>query len=107
MKALLIPFSAALLLSLNGVRADDKPISITEFAIADWSAKSSKDIAQSPEDVLRFMKQVLPKLERLDFVERYAWFHAPSDHPKLGSSALFDELGELTELGEFYASFGE
>jgi hypothetical protein len=85
----------------------DKPIWITEFAIADWSAKSSEDIKHSPEDVLRFMKELLPKLERLDCVERYAWFHAPPDHPQLGSSALFDKQGELTELGEFYASFGE
>ena len=53
------------------------------------------------------MKQVMPKLERLDCVEHYAWFHAPPDHPQLGSSALFDKQGELTEWGEFYASFGE
>lgn len=85
----------------------DKPIWITEFAIADWSAKSSKDIEHSPEDVLNFMKKVLPKLEQLDFVERYAWFHAAPNHPKLGSSALFDDNGELTELGEFYSSFSE
>lgn len=84
-----------------------KPIWITEFAIADWSAKNSKDIAHRPEEVLKFMKTVLPKLESLDFVERYAWFHAPPDHAKLGASALFDKSGKLTELGEFYASFGE
>ncbi len=85
----------------------DKPIWITEFAIADWSAKSSKDIEHRPQDVLTFMKLVLPKLEKLDFVERYAWFHAPPNHPKLGASALFDAKGELTELGKFYSSFGE
>jgi hypothetical protein len=84
-----------------------KPIWITEFAIADWSAKSRKDNKQSPRDVLRFMKAVLPKLERLRFVERYAWFHANPDHPKLGPSALFDEQGNLTELGEFYSSFSK
>jgi len=84
-----------------------KPIWITEFAIADWAAKNSKDIEHSPGEVLKFMKAVLPKLESLGFVERYAWFHAPPDHPKLGSSALFDKQGELTELGAFYASFGK
>lgn len=82
-----------------------KPIWITEFAIADWSAATRKDNKESPKDVLRFMKAVLPKLEKLDFVERYAWFHAKPDHPKLGPSALFDEQGKLTELGEFYSSF--
>lgn len=84
-----------------------KPIWITEFAIADWSAKSRKDNSHSPRDVLRFMKAVLPRLERLDFVERYAWFHAKPDHPSLGPSALFDEQGNLTELGEFYSSFSK
>ena len=84
-----------------------KPIWVTEFAIADWSAKTIKDNDQSPKEVLRFMKAVLPELERLDFVERYAWFNAKPDHPKLGSSALFDAQGNLTELGEFYSSFSE
>ena len=83
-----------------------KPIWVTEFAIADWSAKSRKDNEHSPEEVLRFMKAVLPELEELDFVERYAWFNANADHPKLGPSALFDAQGKLTALGEYYASFG-
>lgn len=82
-----------------------KPIWITEFAIADWSAKSLKENKNRPEDVLAFMKTVLPKLERLDFVERYAWFHASKDNPRLGPSALFEEDGKLSALGEFYASF--
>lgn len=85
----------------------DKPIWVTEFAIADWSAKTAKDNDQKPEEVLKFMKAVLPKLDDLDFVERYAWFTAPPSHPKLGSSALFDASGKLTELGEFYASHGK
>ena len=84
-----------------------KPIWITEFAVADWSAKSIKDNDHSPQDVLRFMKLVLPKLDRLDFVERYAWFTSTPGHPKLGSSALFDESGNLTELGEFYSNHGK
>jgi hypothetical protein len=80
-----------------------KPIWITEFAIADWSAKSIKDNKHSPEDVLLFMKELLPKLEQLDFVERYAWFSSAPDHPNLGPSALFDKEGNATKLGEFYS----
>jgi hypothetical protein len=82
-----------------------KPIWITEFAIADWKAKTIKDNKQSETDVLRFMRAVLPQLERLDYVERYAWFTAPVDDPALGTSALFHKDGTLTKLGEYYAKF--
>ncbi len=84
-----------------------KPIWVTEFAVADWSAESRKDNKYDERDVLRFMKSALRELERLDFVERYAWFHAAPGNPKLGPSALFDEEGKLTKLGEFYAGFGK
>ncbi|MBT8036184.1 MAG: glycoside hydrolase family protein [Verrucomicrobiae bacterium] len=83
-----------------------KPLWITEFAIADWSAKSLKGNKHSPEDALHFMKAVLPKLEQLEFVERYAWFSGSPDHAKLGPSALFDHDGSPTKLGEFYAAYG-
>lgn len=84
-----------------------KPIWITEFAVADWSAETRKDNRHSERDVLRFMKKILPKLEKLDYVERYAWFTASPDNAKLGSSALFDADGNLTELGELYSSHGQ
>jgi hypothetical protein len=85
----------------------EKPIWITEFAPADWSAKSAKDNRNKPSDVLRFMKAVLPRLEKLKYVERYAWFTAKPDHRALGPAALFDENGALTELGDFYSGFGK
>ncbi len=85
----------------------DKPIWITEFAIADWSAKSRDKNKYEPKEVLGFMKEVLPKLEKLEYVERYSWFTAAVDDAKLGPSALFEKDGSLTELGEFYASFAE
>ncbi|HSP41916.1 MAG TPA: glycosyl hydrolase, partial [Luteolibacter sp.] len=55
-----------------------------------------------PESVLRFMEEVLPMLDRLDFVERYAWFPATQDNSALGTSALFDKEDKLTKLGECY-----
>ncbi len=79
-----------------------KPIWITEFAVADWNAKSPAENKFKAADVLRFMKDVLPKLDRLDFVERYAWFPAGMKNSALGSSALFDDGGKLTRLGECY-----
>ena len=79
-----------------------KPIWITEFAVGDWEAKSAEENRHKPESVLRFMEKVLPMLDRLDFVERYAWFPAKPDNRALGTSALFDEEGKLTRLGECY-----
>jgi len=79
-----------------------RPIWITEFAVGDWEAESADKIRHKPSAVLRFMEQVLPMLDRLDFVERYAWFPAKPDNRALGTSALFDEDGKLTRLGECY-----
>lgn len=79
-----------------------KPIWITEFAVGDWNAKSVEENRHKPESVLRFMEQVLPRLEKLDYVERYAWFPAARSSVSLGTSALFDETGKLTRLGECY-----
>ena len=82
-----------------------RPIWITEFAVGDWTAKSAAENKHSPEKVARFMRKVLPMLERLDFVERYAWYSASPESKALGTSALFDENGELTDLGKLYQSF--
>lgn len=80
----------------------DRPLWITEFAVGDWKAKSAATNRYKPDDVLKFMEKILPKLEKLDFLERYAWFPAKPDNRALGSSALFDEAGALTRLGECY-----
>lgn len=80
----------------------ERPIWITEFAVGDWAAKKVEDNKHKPETVLRFMEQVLPKLDKLDFVERYAWFPAKPNNGPLGTSALYDEVGNLTRLGECY-----
>lgn len=79
-----------------------RPVWITEFAVGDWEAKSVEQNRHKPETVLRFMEQVLPMLDKLDFVERYAWFPAKTTSIPLGTSALFDANGALTPLGELY-----
>jgi hypothetical protein len=79
-----------------------KPIWITEFAVGDWDAATPEENRHRPEAVLRFMEEVLPMLDRLDFVERYAWFPSTQDNSALGTSALFDAEGKLTKLGECY-----
>jgi len=80
----------------------DRPLWITEFAVGDWSAKTPEENRHSPKVVLRFMEEVLPMLDKLDFLERYAWFSAGQDSPPLGTSALYNAEGELTPLGECY-----
>jgi len=81
-----------------------KPIWITEFAAADWNAKNIKDNKHGRWKTQQFMKEVLPKLDKLHFVERYAWYNAPQSHPALGNSALFKSDGSLTDLGKIYAA---
>lgn len=81
-----------------------RPIWITEFAVADWGATSPADNKYSTEQVLTFMETVLPALDTLKYIERYAWFPAEQSNKALTSSALFnDETGQLTDLGEYYA----
>jgi len=48
------------------------------------------------------MERVIPLLERLDFLERYACFPAKPTSLPLGTSALFDADDSLTRLGECY-----
>ncbi|MDX6765324.1 MAG: glycosyl hydrolase [Candidatus Methylacidiphilales bacterium] len=80
----------------------NRPLWITEFAVGDWNAKTVEENKHDPKTVLRFMDKVLPKLDRLDFLERYSWFSASADSPPVGTSALFDLEGKLTELGQCY-----
>lgn len=79
-----------------------RPLWITEFAIGEWSAKSVAESRHPPEAVLPFMENALPMLDRPDFLARYAWFPSKPTSAPLGTSALFNENGTLTRLGECY-----
>jgi len=59
----------------------------------------------SKSDILNFMKEVLPALDNLEYVQRYAWFSASETSGPLGNAALFDGSGKLTTLGKFYSTF--
>jgi len=83
-----------------------KPLWITEFAVADWhSSKYQEKNRFSEDDVVKFLKQTLPRLEKLDYVERYAWLAADSDKESLRPSLLFTDDGKLTKVGLTYAEF--
>ena len=82
-----------------------RPLWITELGVADWDARQVPRGCYTPAEVYKFMAAAIPALEKLDYVERYAWFPAAQTDRLLGASALFDHDGNLTELGRLYASF--
>lgn len=81
----------------------ERPIWITEFAVADWTATSPENNRHSRQDVINFMEQILPALEQIDYVERYAWFDGTQ--APLYTSSLFDEDLNITSVGQNYAEF--
>ncbi len=82
-----------------------RPLWITEFAPADWKAGKGRPNRYTAAQAARFMRTVLPELNKRDYVERYAWFSGSPKDAALGISALFNEDGSLTELGRIYAGF--
>ncbi len=80
----------------------NRPIWITEFAVADWSATTPENNKYTEAQVRQFMGQVLTALDNIDYVFRYAWFDGKN--APLHPSALFDEDANITPLGELYAS---
>jgi len=81
-----------------------RPLLISEFAVADWGAKNVDQNSHSPKEVLKFMKNVLPWIEKQNWIAGYSWFSF-GIHEAVGtSSALFDKSGKLTTLGKFYSS---
>ena len=82
-----------------------KPIIVTEFAPADWHAKTTEENCHNPQEVLEFMKVVLPWLESQSWIIGYAWFPFSVDSPAGCCSALYGKDGKLTECGQFYSQF--
>jgi len=79
-----------------------KPIWVTEFAVADWAGKypGGYDVNL----VSQFMKDACAGLEARDFVERYTWKTRTLSDTNLGTSSLFNDDGSLTALGAIYAA---
>ncbi len=83
-----------------------RPIWITEFAVADWEAKTPAENRHKPEKIADFVARLLPQLEAMDIVERYAWFHGGVSGNALATSKLFNADGSLTIVGKAYRSVG-
>ena len=81
-----------------------RPILLTEFATVDWKARDRQFSRLTEKDVLGFMKQALPWLEEQDWIAGYSWYPFDARHSAGGPAALFDDYGELTTVGRYYAS---
>jgi hypothetical protein len=83
-----------------------RPIWITEFAVADWEAKTAAENRHKPEKIAGFVSELLPRLEAMDIVERYAWFHGGVSGGPLATSKLFNADGSMTVVGKAYRDVG-
>jgi hypothetical protein len=83
-----------------------RPLLITEMAPADWKASSAETNRITRDEVLVFAQDVLPWMEapEQDWIAGYAWFPFRASSSPGTSSALFEEDGSMTALGEYYAS---
>jgi hypothetical protein len=78
------------------------PLWITELGVGDWKAKTRAENQYCPEQIVKFIEQLVPRLDDCDFVESYAWFTADQDDPALGPCAIFNADGSLTTVGKAY-----
>jgi hypothetical protein len=89
----------------------NRPIVITEFAVADWNAASVDNNKITPEQVLGFMESVLPWMEATEWILGYAWFSFEKISHAGWVSALVENYNDdtrevvLTPLGKYYAAF--
>ena len=81
-----------------------RPILITEFAPADWEARNLAQNRHKTHLVLAFMKEVLPWLERQDWIAGYAWYSFEHNQAVGHTSSFFDGNGNLTACGRYYQS---
>ena len=97
------PNSASFLNQIDAIHAKyNKPIWVTEFAVADWHGKYPGGYPVNL--VEEFMKEACAGLDARDFVERYTWKTRATSDQNMGTSALFNDDGSLTALGTVYSS---
>ena len=79
------------------------PVWLTECGAADVSAWRQKQRSKpTPEMAQCFLKKLLSMLERLPFLERYAWF-ADRIGAEYSLGTLFDlQCSRLTPLGDIF-----
>lgn len=100
------PSASAFLDLLNQIyNLYQRPLWITEFAVADWQAVNGATDIYTVTQVYDFMQTVCPAMDKLSWVKGYAWFPWPASNSNaLATSVLFDSNGNLNTLGQLYAS---
>ena len=81
-----------------------EPVSAADGEGEGDNTLSTTNSPATTEKVKKFMLEVLPMLDELDYVERYAWFTCRDDNLALHTSQLIKDDGTLTELGKVYAA---
>lgn len=81
-----------------------RPVWVTEFAVADWSATPSHPSRYTGMEIRSFMRAAVAGMRAMPFVERFAWKTREPFDPAMGSSALYHTDGRLTATGRLYAS---
>ncbi|MFH6768599.1 glycosyl hydrolase [Gaetbulibacter aquiaggeris] len=82
--------------------AYNRPIWVTEFAVADWNATTPENNRYTNAEVIRFMQEATQAMNSIEWVIRYSWFDG--QNAPLATSGLFDAEGNITALGEVYAA---
>lgn len=82
-----------------------KPIWLTEFALVEWTTPPA---FPTYAEQAAFVRQALPMLESLPFVERYAWFALPpwAAGGVSATTNLYEVSGAPTAVGTAYESLG-
>jgi hypothetical protein len=82
----------------------DKPIWITEIGALDIRAWGEHmDAAPTRTRASAYMRRLVAMLDRLPFVQRYAWFTDACSTPGCPYSALMSAAGRLTARGRIYS----
>lgn len=88
-----------------------RPIWVTEFAVADWKAKHGGTNRYTVHQTAEFMKAVCTEMDKIPWVKGYAWFPSAGDKKAkaqgshaLATSVLYEADGSLTPLGKLYDS---
>lgn len=82
----------------------DRPVWVTEYAVADWNATRKRRNEYSRREVETFMRETVKGMRAMPFVERFAWKTRAITDRQMGTSALFDLKGKMTSTGRLYAS---
>lgn len=81
-----------------------KKVWITEFGVRDDNATTVANNKYTPAQMLTFAQALLPEIEKMEAVDRYAWFNAGPDMKGLWPCGLIDANGLPTVLGDYYRS---